>query len=403
MKEILLLKMGELVLKGLNKKSFEIALIKDIKNKIKKYGKYNIVSVQSTITIYPSEGSYIDDIIPEIKRVFGIACFSRACACKKDMEEIKIKASEYLFERLKEVKTFKVEAKRADKKFEYKSPEISEQLGGYLLEKFPNLRVDVRNPDVVVTVEIRDFEAYIRGGMEKGAGGIPTGMGGKALTLISGGIDSPVASWMMAKRGVSITAVHFASPPYTSDRSLDKVIRLLEKVSLYCGYIKLYVAPFTKIQECIKKECPEELFTLIMRRMMMRISEKIAEKEECQALITGESLGQVASQTMGAISCTDTVVNLPVFRPLIGMDKEEIITIARKIDTLDISNEPYEDCCTVFVPKHPRTRPKKRFIEIAETSLDVDTFIKEACEGCKIINIIGGREIQDTTMSGEYI
>lgn len=403
MKEILLLKMGELVLKGLNKRTFEDALIKDLKNKIKKHGEYRVVSVQSTITVYPCEGSYVDDIIPEVKRVFGIACFSKACACKKDMEEIKEKATEYLSERLQEVSTFKVESKRSDKKFPLKSPQISEQVGGYILEKFPHLKVDVHNPDIVVTVEIRDFEAYVRGDVEKGAGGIPSGTGGKAVTLISGGIDSPVASWMMAKRGVSLTAVHFASPPYTSDRALDKVVRLLEKVSLYSGHIKMFTVPFTKIQELIKEKCPEELFTLIMRRIMMKISEKIAQKEECVALITGESLGQVASQTINAISCTDAVVNMPIFRPLIGMDKDEIVSIARKIDTFEISNEPYEDCCTVFVPKHPRIKPKMKFIELAEASLDCDELIEEAYKGCKIINIFGGKSFINSVSTEEDV
>lgn len=403
MKEILLLKMGEIVLKGLNKKTFEDALVKDIKNRIKKYGKYSIKSVQSAITISPQGDSAIEDIIPEIKRVFGIARFSRAFACDKDMEKIKTAAFEYLGQRLKEARSFKVESKRSDKKFPLKSPEISERLGGDILEKFPNLRVDLHNPDIIVTVEVRDFEAYVRGDVQKGAGGIPCGTGGKAAVLISGGIDSPVASWMMSKRGVELTAVHFMSPPYTSERAFDKVIRLLEKVSLYSGRIKMFAVPFTKIQELIKEKCPEELFTLIMRRMMMRISEKIAREQECSALITGESLGQVASQTINAIYCTDIAASLPVFRPLIGMDKEEIISIARNIDTLDISNEPYEDCCTIFVPKHPRTRPKLKFIELAEQPIDWSPLITQAYENCKEINIYAGKVVSNSNMAREDV
>ena len=387
MKEVILAKFGEIVLKGLNKKSFENMLIKDIKQRLATVGKYKLKSAQSTLMIEPTEDSDLDEAVSIIEKTFGIATFSRACLTDKSIEEIKSATEEYLYSQLSKCSTFKVESKRSDKKFPLKSPQISEIIGGHILEKFKNLKVDVHNPDIVVTVEIRDFGAYIRGNSEKGAGGIPVGSGGKAAIMISGGIDSPVAAWLMAKRGVSLTAIHFASPPYTSERAEQKVVDLLQKVSEYSGKIKMFTVPFTEIQEKIKGECPEELFTIIMRRLMMRISQIIAEQENCEAIITGESLGQVASQTMQAINCTNTVVSLPVFRPLIGMDKDEIVKIARKIDTFELSIQPYEDCCTVFVPKHPRTKPKLKFVESAEEKIDWDELIDTAVKNCKIINV----------------
>ena len=329
----------------------------------------------------------MDEVCDRISRVFGIVSFSRACVCEKNIEDIFLKAPEYLADTLRYAKTFKVEAKRSDKKFPLTSPEISREVGGLLLEHFPHLTVDVHNPEVKVVVEIRDFGAYIHAGAEKGAGGIPVGTGGNAAILISGGIDSPVAAYMLAKRGVKLTAIHFASPPYTSERAEDKVQRLLRKVSRYAGPIEMITVPFTKIQERIKDECEEELFTIIMRRMMMKISNIIAEKYDCTALITGESLGQVASQTISAIACTDEAAEMPVFRPLIGMDKEEIIQISRKIDTFDISIEPFEDCCTVFTPKHPRTKPVLKFVKYAEEDAHLDDLIAEAVENVKVITI----------------
>jgi len=293
----------------------------------------------------------------------------------------------YLAQELEDAESFKVEAKRSDKKFELKSPQICELTGGYILEKYPHLRVDVRKPDITVTVEVRDFCAYIRGEAIKGAGGIPVGTGGKAAILISGGIDSPVAAYTMAKRGVELTAVHFASPPYTSQRAEEKVCRLLEIVSGYAGRMNMYTVPFTEIQEQIKEKCPEELFTIIMRRFMMRISERIARENDCSALITGESLGQVASQTIKAIGCTDIVCDMPVFRPLIGMDKDEIVVISRKIGTFETSIEPYEDCCTVFTPKHPRTKPVLKYVEQAENELDCEALTERALENLKLTRI----------------
>lgn len=388
LKEIILVKIGEIVLKGLNRRMFEDVLVKNIKHAIYKFGKFEIVISQSTIYISPEDDDIdLDEVLEAVLKVFGIASVSKACVAPKDLEQIQKVAVKYLKNTLESIKTFKVESKRADKRFPFKSPEISASVGGYILEKFPNLSVDVHNPDLVVNVEIREKSAYIRGEALHGAGGIPVGTGGKAAILISGGIDSPVAAWMMAKRGVQLTAIHFASPPYTSKRAEDKVEELLCKVSEYSGRMDMITVPFTKIQETIKDECPEELFTIIMRRLMMKISERLASRYECLALITGESLGQVASQTIHAINCTDSAVTMPVFRPLIGMDKDEIVSISRKIDTFDISIKPYEDCCTVFTPKHPRTKPILSFVEQAEASVNFDELIEEAIKNITIKKI----------------
>ena len=388
MKEIILIKIGEIVLKGLNKRSFEDVLIKTIRARISSLGNFEIKNAQSTIYLIPKEENIdIDMVCEKVGKIFGIARFSRAFVAEKDIENIKKVATEYLEDELNQISTFKVEAKRSDKKFPLKSPEISQIIGGHLLQAFPHLRVDVHNPDVVVTVEIRDFGAYIRSGSIEGAGGIPVGTGGKAATLISGGIDSPVASWMMAKRGVSLTAIHFASPPYTSPRAEQKVASLLKKVAQYSGSMTMFTVHFTEIQEQIKENCKEEMFTIIMRRFMMKISERIARKEKCSALITGESLGQVASQTMDAIACTDCASSIPVFRPLIGMDKNEIVKISRAIDTFETSIEPYEDCCTVFTPKHPNTKPVLKFVIEEENKLDCENLILRALQNLKITKI----------------
>ena len=390
MKEIILIKIGEIVLKGLNRRNFEDKLIKNIKRKIAPFGNFKILNYQSTITLIPEDDTIdLDEVCEKIQKIFGIANFSRAATCEKSIDQIKLTAEKYLSDSLSFIKTFKVETKRADKKFPLKSPEISAIVGEHILETFPNLSVDVRNPDIIINVEIRDFSAFIHGNSIKGAGGIPIGTGGKAAVLISGGIDSPVASYMMAKRGIDLTAIHFASPPYTSQRAEDKVAALLEKVAAYANRIEMVTVPFTKIQEEIKEKCPEDLFTVVMRRFMMEISEKIAKKHKCLALITGESLGQVASQTIEAINCTNSATKLPVFRPLIGMDKDEIVSISRKIDTFDISIKPYEDCCTVFTPKHPKTKPTIEDLISAESKLDKEKLINEAVENVKIKVIYG--------------
>ena len=395
MKEILLLKDGEIVLKGLNRRQFEDVLKKNIKIALYGTGRYAITSAQSTIYVKPlDDEADLDEATERIGRVFGLVSYSRAAMCpEKTLESVLETAPVYLEKVLRKAKTFKVEAKRSDKKFPYKSPEICRETGGVILSKYPHLRVDVHHPDVTVYVEIRDFGAYVHADPLRGAGGIPVGTGGKAVILISGGIDSPVAAYMMAKRGLKLTAVHFASPPYTSPRAEEKVVKLLSRVSRYAGNLKMITVPFTAIQEKLRDDCPEELFTIIMRRLMMQISERIAKENDCAALVTGESLGQVASQTIGALNCTDEAAEMVVFRPLIGMDKQEIINIAYKIDTYETSIEPYEDCCTVFTPKHPRTKPILKFVRQAQEQAQFEPLIEEALQNLKITQITPDMEI----------
>lgn len=391
MKEVILLKNGEIALKGLNRNKFENQLIKNMKYRLHDLGKIRYVQSQSTIMVEPiDERVDLDEAFRRLKLVFGIAGLSRCAAVEKDMDVIIPAACEYLKEELMFAKTFKVVAKRSDKRFPLNSPQICDEVGGAILEQNPHISVDVHNPELIVSVEVRDSYAYIHGNQQKGAGGMPVGTSGQAAVLISGGIDSPVAAWMMAKRGLKLSAVHFASPPYTSQRAEMKVHQLLKQVAKYSGDINLCVVPFTHIQEEIKDNCPEDLFTLIMRRFMMRISERIALDQGCGALITGESVAQVASQTMQAIRCTEAVVEeLPVFRPLIGMDKDEVIEISRKIDTFEISIQPFEDCCTVFTPKHPQTKPKVKALEEAEEALDVDGLVEEALGNLRFLSISG--------------
>ena len=385
MKEILLIKNGEIALKGQNRHSFEDVLIKNLKRRLSPLGEVRIKKAQSAIYIEPREETFpFEEAVERVGRVFGISAFSRACVAKKDVDDIFEKAAEYLGPCLRKAATFKVEARRADKTFPLKSPEICAQLGGYMLSRFPKLKVNVHEPDITVTVEIRDFGAYIHGNQRKGAGGMPVGTGGRAAILISGGIDSPVAAWTMARRGIELTAVHFASPPYTGPRAEQKVRDLLSIVARYSGRIPFFIVPFTEIQLAIGEKCPEELFTVLMRRFMMRIAQRIAQKEGCKALITGESVGQVASQTMDAIACTDRVCDMPVFRPLIGSDKDDIIRLSRKIGAFETSILPFEDCCTVFTPKHPRTRPKIELVEKAEALLESDALVQKAVEGARL-------------------
>lgn len=379
MKKVILIKNGELVLKGLNRSTFEDMLVKNLKRRLSPLGEFTFIKSQSTIIAEPlDENVDFDEAVERVGRVFGIVGFSVAGVSEKDIGKIKEDTLEMLSDELREAKTFKVNAKRSDKKFALTSPEICREVGGFLLSKIPSLKVDVHNPDIIVTVEVRDKNVFIHGNQLKGAGGMPVGSSGRAALLISGGIDSPVAGYMMAKRGLTLDAIHFAAEPYTSKRAEMKVRQLASIVARYSGRINFMVVPFTEIQEAIKDNCPEELFTIIMRRMMMRIALRLAEKDNCKALITGESLGQVASQTIGALACTDAVCTMPVFRPLIGMDKEEIVTIARKIDTFETSLLPFEDCCTVFTPKHPRTRPELEYIEKAEAAFDFAPLIEKA-------------------------
>ena len=387
MQEVILLKLGEIVLKGLNRNTFEGALLKNIRRRLAPVGPFDVRFAQSTISITPGPGADFEAAVDRVRKIFGVITFSRACVTEKTMESVCTAAVEYLRPQLSAVRAFKVETKRSDKKFPLKSPEISAEVGAALLDAYPNLHVDVHNPDVTVLVEIRDFGAYVHGEPEQGAGGIPVGTGGKAALLISGGIDSPVAAWMMAKRGVELTPVHFASPPYTSERAEQKVADLLRRVAAYAGRMYMITVPFARVQEEILDKCPEEYFTILMRRFMMRISAEIAKIEGCAALITGESLGQVASQTMQAIAVTDEASPLPVFRPLIGMDKSEIVSISRKIDTYDLSVLPYEDCCTVFTPRHPRTRPELAAVLEAERALDVESLVRACVEGRRVTKI----------------
>lgn len=389
MKEIILVKNGELVLKGLNRNSFEDVLIKNMKRHLADLGTFKFTKSQSTIMVEPEDEDVdLDDVVDALKKVFGIAALSRAAVCQKDMTDIINTTKEYLEDELLTAKTFKVEAKRSDKKFPLKSPEICRELGGEILKAFNHLKVDVHNPEITVTVEIRDQYAFVRGNNIKGAGGMPTGTSGRAAVLISGGIDSPVAAYMMAKRGIELISVHFASPPYTSELAEMKVMDLLKKVAAYSGTITTFVVPFTEIQEAIRDYCPEDYFTLVMRRIMMKMSQRIAESQNCQALITGESVGQVASQTIFALGCTDCATTMPVFRPCIGMDKDEIISISRKIDTFETSIQPYEDCCTVFTPKHPKTRPTVEDVIAAEEKIEnLDEMIERSLNDVKRVFI----------------
>ena len=389
MKEIILLKDGELALKGLNRSTFEDMLIKNIREKLKGLGEFRFVKSQSTVTVEPvSEEADLDEAAARIQKVFGIVGLSRAGVCEKEIGEITRCACDYLKDELTFAKTFKVKAKRSDKSFPYNSPAICDEVGGAVLAAFPGIKVDVHTPDVTVNVEVRDRFAYIHGAQQPGAGGMPTGTGGRACVLISGGIDSPVAAYMMAKRGVKLTAVHFASPPYTSELAEQKVHRLLRKVAAYAGRVNLFTVHFTELQEAIRDYCPEEMFTVTMRRLMMQVASRIAAWQGCDALITGESLGQVASQTIHAIKCTDLCASLPVFRPCIGMDKNEIVVISRKIDAFDISIEPYEDCCTVFTPRHPRTRPTPEYAAEVEALIpEKERLIEEAVKSARLLVI----------------
>ena len=380
MKEIFLCKCGEIVLKGANHSFFENALIKELKFRLKTFGSVKVSHAQSTVYVEPSEGVDLDGVFDALTRVFGIVTIERAAVAEKDMDAIKATIKEYIPAFMSDKRTFKVEAKRADKRFPLKSPQIAAESGGAVLSACPFLRVNVKNPDVIVRVEVRENAAYISAGSFKGAGGMPVGTNGKGLLLLSGGIDSPVAGYMMAKRGVKIDAVHFESSPYTSERAKEKVLELARLVTKYSGSMLVHVVSLTKVQEELAKNCDEEYFTLLLRRYMMAIAEKIAEKNDCLALITGESVGQVASQTMQAIAVTNETVSMPVFRPCIGMDKEEIVQISRKIDTFETSIQPYEDCCTVFTPRHPKTKPELSRVLEQERKLDFDTLVAEAVE-----------------------
>ena len=379
MKEIILCKYGEIALKGLNRSTFESVMQKNIKQRLRELGEISYSRSQSTLYVEPDEEADVDELVDRLRKVYGIVKLCRAKKVDKTMDAVLAEeTTDYLREVLENAKTFKVNAKRSDKHFPLKSPEICREMGHVICERFPHLTVDVHDPDVTVVVEIRETNAFVHADAIDGAGGIPIGTSGRALLLLSGGIDSPVAGCMIAKRGATVQAVHFEAPPYTSERARQKVERLAQIMAGYCGDIKFHCVPFTKIQEAIRDNCKEEYFTIIMRRLMMEIAVKIAEKEDCQCLVTGESLGQVASQTMYAMVCTDAVSPLPVFRPCIGMDKSEIVEISRRIDTFETSIEPYEDCCTVFTPKHPKTRPTLADVEKEQNRFDFSDMVETA-------------------------
>ena len=388
MNDIILLKQGEVVLKGQNRRIFEDKLRANIKRRLKDLGEFKVYTAQSTIYVEPLKGGCdMDGAFQAMLKVFGIVSVSRAAACEKDKDAIFETAKEYLAQDMKNARSFKVETKRADKAFPMTSIQLSQYVGGLLADEFPETAVNVHNPELVVGVEVRDYAAYVHATATLGAGGLPVGSNGRAVTLLSGGIDSPVSSYMIAKRGVQVIPVHFFSFPYTSEQAKEKVIELARTLTGYCGRLTVEVVPFTRIQEEIRKNCPEEYFTLIMRRFMMRISEKVAISNGCAALVTGENLGQVASQTMEAMRVTEECVSLPVLRPLIGMDKEEIVRLARKIGTFETSILPYEDCCTVFTPRHPKTRPGVSEVVEAEAVLDAETLIEEAFNNIERIRL----------------
>lgn len=388
MEDIILLKQGEIVLKGLNRKSFEMKLIANIKRRLAPFGGFRVYSVQSTIYVEPQDAQCdMDGAYDAVKTIFGIAAVSRAAACPKEKDAIYETARRYLGDTLGRAKSFKVETKRSDKRFPMTSIQLSQYVGGLLAEDYPHVRVDVHAPEFTVNIEVRDFAAYVHGPSEPGAGGMPVGTNGRAVSLLSGGIDSPVSTYMIAKRGVSIIPVHFFSFPYTSMQAKEKVIELTRLLTKYCARLKLEIVPFTHIQEEIRQKCPEELFTVIMRRFMMRISERIADYNGCKAIVTGENLGQVASQTLEAMAVTEECVTMPVLRPVIGLDKKDIIATAVKIGTFETSILPYEDCCTVFTPRHPRTKPRLEDVLAAEAALDIEALVDEAFKNTEKITV----------------
>ena len=388
MNEMILLKLGELVLKGLNRRSFEDKLQANICRRLRPLGQFRVYTRQSTTYVEPMDDSCdMDGAWEALKKVFGVVGLSRARSCEKDKDAILAAARDYLGDKLSAARTFKVETKRADKTFPMTSIQVSQYVGGELDELYPNLTVDVHHPELTVYVEIRDYAAFVHADPEPGAGGLPVGINGRAVSLLSGGIDSPVASWMIAKRGVALEMVHFFSYPYTSPEAKEKVLELARLLTPWCGHLTVHVVPFTAIQEELRRSCPEELFTVLMRRFMMRISQAVAKRCGAKALVTGECLGQVASQTMEAMAVTGAVVELPILRPCVGLDKEEIVQIARKIGTFDTSILPYEDCCTVFTPRHPRLRPMPGEVALAEEKLDVDAMVQAAVDGIERIRI----------------
>ncbi len=376
MKEIILIKYGEIILKGLNRHIFEDKLVRNIRHAVGEDAK--VYKSRATLYAEPKEGVNVDEVMQKILHVFGVVYVIRTAVCDKDLTEIGKTILSYV--NFDSYKTFKVETKRADKSYPMQSPQISAEIGGMILEAHPRLTVDVHNPDVTVSVEIREGGAYVYAEKQKGPGGMPTGSAGKVMLLLSGGIDSPVAGYMMARRGTYMDAVHFFSPPFTSEKAKEKVLDLAKILARYTGGMRVHIVPFTEQQLQMKAKCPQEHLTILMRRMMMQIACRIAEESGAGAVVTGESLGQVASQTLEAIGVTDACATMPCFRPLIGMDKEDIIALARKIDSYETSILPYEDCCTIFVPKHPTTKPRLDKILESEKLIDTEGLIQKAIE-----------------------
>ena len=388
MNEMFLMKLGEVVLKGANKRQFENRLRHNVRRRMEPFGNFDVYILQSTVYIQPMDDQAdLDGAWEACHSIFGVVSLCRCRPCEKNVDAIYDAVEAYLGDDLDMAESFKVESKRSDKAFPLTSIALSQEIGGRLAEAHPNCLVDVHHPAYTVDVEVRDLAAYVHGPAEPGAGGLPTGVGGRGMCLLSGGIDSPVAAYMMARRGMEIECVHFFSYPYTSQLAKDKVLELARLVTKYCGRMTVNVVPFTEIQEAIRDNCPEEYFTLIMRRFMMEISQRIGRNDGCGALITGENLGQVASQTMEAMAVTGAVVDMPIFMPLVGMDKEQIVTIARHIGTMDTSILPYEDCCTVFTPKHPKTKPTLGQVEHAERKLDREALILRAIEGVEKVTV----------------
>ena len=387
MQEIILCKLGEVVLKGLNRRSFEMKLMSNIRRRTQRFGKFKVYSRQSTIYVEPMGACDVTGAYEACKQIFGIIAIARALPCEKNVMTIFRTARTYLGDAMRQARSFKVESKRADKTFPLGSIQLSQQVGGLLNEAFPHVRVDVHHPELTVYIEIREDAAYVHGPAESAAGGLPIGMGGQAVSLLSGGIDSPVASYMMAKRGVQLEMIHFDSPPYTSRMAREKVLQLARELTPWCGRLTVYIIPFTEIQEEIRRNCPEDHFTLIMRRFMMRLADRLAKELHCKALVTGECLGQVASQTMQALRVSEDVTDLPVLRPLIGMDKEEIVRVARHIGTFDTSILPYEDCCTVFTPRHPKTKPVVEEVREMEQALDIEGLTARAMAAREMVKV----------------
>jgi len=380
-KEVILGKYGEIILKGTNRGTFEAQLLRDIKRRCAMVGHYTVRTNQSTVYIEPKDEAAEDNLdllYAQIGKVFGFSGICRAAVCEKTLESVLETAKEYLPEKLRGVKTFKCDAKRSDKNFPLSSPELAGEVGAAILEVMPELKVNLNAPDVVVRAEIREEHAYLHAGQDKGAGGMPLGSAGRGLLLLSGGIDSPVAGYMMLKRGMTVDCVHFESFPYTREAAREKVLDLARQLTEYCGKIKVHVISLTHIQEELRDHCEEDYFTLLLRRFMMKLACRTADDQNCTVLVTGESLGQVASQTMKALCVTESAADRPIFRPLIGMDKEEIIRISHAIGTFETSILPYEDCCTVFTPRHPRTQPELEKVLAEEAKVDFEALLEEA-------------------------